>query len=78
MASLQRSSNGPTFTVNIWFLLRAAIWGYKNVATKTHKRSMALVKVSHSGACTLTGKKNRARFVYTSRPRDFSEWNARR
>lgn len=57
MASLQHSSNGPTFTVNIWFLLCTAIWGYKNVATKTHKHSMALVKVSHCGACTLTVKK---------------------
>lgn len=64
MASLQHSSNGPTFTVNIWFLLCTAIWGYKNVATKTHKRSMALVKVSHCGACTLTVKKQRPVCLY--------------
>lgn len=64
MASLQHSSNGPTFTVNIWFLLCTAIWGYKNVATKTHKRSMALVKVSHCRACTLTMKKQRPVSLY--------------
>lgn len=64
MASLQHSSNGPTFTVNIWFLLCTAIWGYKNAATKTHKRSMALVKVSHCGACTLTMKKQRPFSLY--------------
>lgn len=47
MASLQHSSNAPAFTVHIWFLLRQAISeGYKNVATKTHRRSMALVRGS--------------------------------
>lgn len=47
MASLQHSSNAPAFTVHIWFLLcRAISEGYKNAATKTHRRSMALVRGS--------------------------------
>lgn len=63
MASLQHSSNAPAFTVHIWFLLHWAISeGYKNAATKTHRRSMASVSGSRQrgpgggGGCRETGR----------------------
>lgn len=57
MASLQHSSNAPAFTVHIWFLLYWAILeGYKNVATKTHRRSMASVKGSRQRGLGGTGR----------------------